>query len=302
MIVKDFQSIQHADVELGRFTVLVGQSSSGKSAFLRSVRALIRNKFVPSNVRSGASKAEVSAVFDDTPVSATRGKSISSYSLGEEKYTKTGKTVPDAVQNFLQFPELEGLDPNFNFQFDKPFLLSEPGSKVASVLGTLTNVSTLHAAVREANRRKLSTEADVKATRKLLTAAQEHLTEFDTLPADVSRLEAVESLYEALQDMQSERNTLVTALRSIKDSKLALESVEVIEVPQADWGLMEEYCALSKALRSVRTAQLKLDSCTSEMNGLAEQIHALAEKYDTIDNICPTCGQTLPLGEPTCAQ
>ena len=117
--VQDFQSIEFGKVDLGKFTVFTGPSSSGKSAFLRALHGLTRNSFNPSQVRLGQSVTTVSDV-DGRKVEAVRGKSKSTYKLDDEEYTKAGRAVPEDVEAVLSMPLVADLESSFATQFDKP--------------------------------------------------------------------------------------------------------------------------------------------------------------------------------------
>ena len=78
----DYQSHQRSHLPLGPFTVIVGSSSSGKSAVVRALRLVAQNARGVSYVRHGRKQARVSVEFvDTTVVSVARGKGVSEYEL-----------------------------------------------------------------------------------------------------------------------------------------------------------------------------------------------------------------------------
>lgn len=224
--VKNFQSILNGEVDLGKFTVFTGPSSSGKSAFVRAAHAVMRNSFNPSQVTVGHKVSEVSVVVDGKVVTAIRGKSKSTYKLDDVEYTKAGRNVPDSIVEVLAIPEISDIDTTFSYQFDKPYLLSEPGSVASKVLGSLTNVSVLHDSLRESNRRNREIGSRLKVKSVDLENVTTRLEEYSTLP------EALESLGSAKNDMnylltRAEKVTsLESVMSSVRDGLLRLESLK----------------------------------------------------------------------------
>ena len=117
--VSNFQSLVKADLTLGKLTVIVGPSSSGKSAFLRALRVLVRNTSGSAYVTHGSTASAVIAEFDGHKVALERGKGHSLYRTwkdgDEEIYPKSGTSVPDEVAALLRMPVVEGEDLCFAF-------------------------------------------------------------------------------------------------------------------------------------------------------------------------------------------
>ena len=150
--IKNFQSLRNVELELGKFTVILGESGCGKSAFIRAALKLSRNDAV-AGISSGegwshlppkVANAEVTLDVDGHTVKWIKGKS-NSYVIDGQPLHKVGRSCPDEVQDILKMRELtfDGTDRyhlNFAQQFDMPFLLDDSGSKVAKILGEITNV------------------------------------------------------------------------------------------------------------------------------------------------------------------
>ena len=230
--VQDFQSIESGKVDLGKFTVFTGPSSSGKSAFLRALHGLTRNSFNPSQVRLGQSVTTVSAIVDGRKVEAVRGKSKSTYKLDDEEYTKAGRAVPEDVEAVLSMPLVADLESSFATQFDKPYLIADPGSTGAKVLGTLTNVSVLHDGMREANRRKLSINAEIKVRKADLEADNAEVEQYLDLPLleeSISKAEDALIRIQYIQRDATEVDSLVEAV-SIRNHSLEQYEKEVVDL------------------------------------------------------------------------
>ena len=266
--VQDFQSIEFGKVDLGKFTVFTGPSSSGKSAFLRALHGLTRNSFNPSQVRLGQSVTTVSAIVDGRKVEAVRGKSKSTYKLDDEEYTKAGRAVPEDVEAVLSMPLVADLESSFATQFDKPYLIADPGSTGAKVLGTLTNVSVLHDGMREANRRKLSINAEIKVRKADLEADNAEVEQYLDLPLleeSISKAEDAIIRIQYIQRDATEVDSLVDTV-SLRNRTLEQYEKEVVDLS-----------AYSKTLEEV-TSDLHI---LSGVDGAVNNIQILKRQLPT---------------------
>ncbi len=99
---QNFQSLQKVELDLEKFTVVVGPSSSGKSALIRALRILAHNSNNASFVTHGRKAAIVTVEADKAQIILERGPGKSIYTLvgddgKEAKLTKCGTSAPEAV-------------------------------------------------------------------------------------------------------------------------------------------------------------------------------------------------------------
>ena len=266
--VQDFQSIESGKVDLGKFTVFTGPSSSGKSAFLRALHGLTRNSFNPSQVRLGQSVTTVSAIVDGRKVEAVRGKSKSTYKLDDEEYTKAGRAVPEDVEAVLSMPLVADLESSFATQFDKPYLIADPGSTGAKVLGTLTNVSVLHDGMREANRRKLSINAEIKVRKADLEADNAEVEQYLDLPILEESISKAEDALIRIQYIQRDATEVESLVDTVSLRNRTLEQYEKEVV---------DLSAYSKTLEEV-TSDLHI---LSGVDGAVNNIQILKRQLPT---------------------
>lgn len=266
--VVDFQSIASGEVELGKFTVFTGPSSSGKSAFLRATHGIARNSFVPAQVRQGAKECRVRLSVDGHEVESIRGKSKSSYRLDGEDFSKVGRTVPPEVEEVLKVGEVADLETTFSTQFDKPFLIDEPGSVAARVLGSLTNVSVLHDGLRETNRRSLSLRGLLKTRRSDLEDKEKELEEYaecDSLRTALSEADLISKeaggVLDLSRDLQRSVSGLKAGMGDLEKARAALKDPSSLQnlhselSSQVDESLgLSEVVSRMKALETARPA------------------------------------------------
>lgn len=314
LAVESFQSLYDVKVSLGKLTVVVGHSNSGKSAFGRALRAVSRNSVVPGHVSKGKTAARLRLAYSDgSAVELERGKGVSSYRLvdehgHEELYAKCGTTVPVDVQKVLKTPESDP-DLFFSTQFDSPWLLAETGSATAKVLGDLTNVSLLAEAAREANRRRQEVLKLAGIRRKDAEAA---VTRVKTDYADLgARKKAIEEAREVLSaaidegtraEQLQEHAERYTRAQDV-ERVAALKAEALTQLLQSVAGDMEDLEEIEQKINEVEAlAQEVLDQqekqrvSESDAQVLQTQIEAAEEElHNMLEEVgeCPLCKQTI---------
>lgn len=304
--IRNFQSIRHAKLELGSLTVIVGPSSSGKSAFIRALRTLASNSRGAAYVTHGQKHAAITAVLDGglAAVTLERGASTGTYKvhhdeLGDKEFTKLGGTVPDLVTSFLRIkPVVDGQSVNFAGQFDRPYLLDDSGAQVARTLGELTNVTVLFESAREANRLRLQASSQLKAATDELTELAAKAQEFRTLPAQIAAVEHAEQVLSTAASVEAQARDLerevVVAAAAAQEYAQARES----QVPAPpDLSSLEAALAELSAYETLVQSWVGANQAVVEHQGrVTEAQHALADAdqaytgYMLDLDVCPTCG------------
>lgn len=305
--IQRFQSLHDVEVDLAPLTVIVGASNSGKSAFLRALRALVFNVNSPNVVTLGEKSTEIRLDREDKQwVTLERGKALSTYTLGSpessEEYVKSGVSVPDPVSAFFRAPTTPDGEPyNFSFQFDNPFLLDTSGSKVAKVLGDLSNVTVLLDAAREANRRKLDVNGRLKIRKEDVQTAKERLKDYADLPAkkaalatakealdaahaDVTRYERLRYIVESLEASASGYRTLMGTLPAIPDDEIIADATNAVT----------RAYALFTTIQKIELEASLAKGAMADREALEESIHELEVQHHALlveSGACPTCGQ-----------
>lgn len=303
---KNYQSVADQTLELAPFTVIVGPSNSGKSATLRSLRTLVYNSASPSFVRAGTKSSEVQATFSDgNKVTIERGPSLSTYhtfyaDAAEQVYVKAGTSVPSDVAKILAMPQIEGESLNFAFQFDRPFLLDSPGSRVAKILGDLTNVTIIYDAAREANRRRLDVSSRLRIRHEDERNLTDALGQFRDLKAEKTALEAAETLLTRLQATAGYAKTLKDRLEAAETLSARLKEAQAVSLPDLDTTALDSLVAKVIDLRErLRQSHLLMAQLVDAKNNLMRRRQEAISADMTFTSalaalgFCPTCGQKI---------
>lgn len=219
-IIRDFQSITEAKIPVKGFTIIVGDSSAGKSACLRAMFAATHNRFKIGQVQHGKEFIEVKVRYeDDDRILVVRRNQTGSpvMKLGDKVFSKMARCVPQEVEEFNNFGTLDvGNDIyslNFHEQFQKPLLLEYSQKKVMEILSaskSLDDLQVVHYALskkREQNRGAFKTvEALVNENNAKLSMLKYDLSQTE------STFERVQELYNHLQKIE----TTLTSLSSLQ--------------------------------------------------------------------------------------
>lgn len=277
----DFQSHQSTHLPLGPFTVIVGSSSSGKSAVVRALRLVAENARGVSYVRQGAKTTRVALeiagsepVLDaSTVVTVERGKTVSAYTLAVAGmhaepvvFTKCASGVPDAVAAALEVGDSKLWVAG---QFDRPFLLDETGAEVARVLGKLTNVNMIYSAVRETNRRASEARRTHTARSAELDEAARAIGKYASLPARLESGRTAEAGLGRAESLADRRARLAERLRELDEASArsvqARTGVRTVPDAAGMTRLSALRTRLADRLGDVRTASSRRSSVNVEL-------------------------------------
>ncbi len=231
--IKNFQSIENAEIEIGPLTVLVGQSDVGKSAIIRALYLLHRNKGGLELLKYGASKLSVEQQLQgDVSVSIHKGKGVNAYSIKDKVLSKIGKDVPDEVSSVLRTDELQldkdqSIDLNFSRQFDTPFLLSDSSSVVTKAVSSLSGINIIYSAIREAN----SEYQKLKTKHEILSESLKGLIKYENLYKEAEELKNNFGKVSELERSKELLKSNIIYKKSYLDSLVSLEVREINLVP-----------------------------------------------------------------------
>lgn len=312
LIIKDYQSLKDVTLKLAPFTVITGATGSGKSASRRAAELVAFNARGTSYIRQGEKSTTVGLGCESEgwAVSIVRGsRGSDSYKVaaldpdgGDEprtwEYTKLAGKVPPEVQELLNLREI-----NFAGQFDGPYLLADvSGGDVARVLGSLTNVTLIFNAAREAGRRRKGLAADVKAADAELARLTSEAQRFATLPARLQAFTEAETALVAVREAETRLERLQSLIGRLGAAQAALEAVPtVVEVPDLSvleqaWSRQQRLVYLVTRLGVVQgEEQAAIDGVArwaGEAMTLEQEFHFKLGEAGT----CPLCGSQVNAG------
>lgn len=310
--VRNFQSLQSVDLELGQLTVIVGRSSSGKTAVLRALKALTSNTRGATVITHGTTQASVEIDGQDArgDWSATwsRTATTGAYAVTEpgqeaREYTKLGGAVPAPVAALLGIGDIGvpgALSPELCVagQFDRPYLLDETGSKVAQTLGELTQVSVLFDAAREANRRKGTFSSTLKTRESDLTQIIAQLQEFKQLPAQIKKCDEAEQAIARALAARTAADRLRSLVESFATAKLLVDNsppeVVVPDFEPVEYARTRAFLFrdLIRQVGEAKAAEQQAVKVGEEAGQAVLALEDALHKLLVATGQCPLCGQS----------
>lgn len=216
--IRNYQSIEAADLEVSGLTVLTGSNNSGKSAIFRAIHGVFTNTRGNLFVRNGKEYCSVTLDFHDgQTVTWEKGSGVNRYRINGKWLNKVSQKVPDEVANLGVVPvNLSGRDPlwpQFAHQFNgQVFLLDSPGSVLAEAIADVDRVGVLNEALRQSQSDHRSSTMELKVRQ-----------------SDVDRLEVQESKFQGLDELDSSLTTLVFLESEVSKYKAQLAEVNTLK-------------------------------------------------------------------------
>lgn len=237
-IVKDFQSIKEAKIQVDGITVIRGDSNAGKTATLRAITAACTNRFYSGCVRYGQSQASVAVKTDnDSRILQVIKPSDSSakMKLGDEIFTKLSRTVPSQVSEFLDLGVIdsvgtEGYSLTFHPQFQPPLLLSMSHQKVIDLLSVNSALDDLKLVKDQLSLRSRELKSNIQLVDGMLSESQVKLNnlenEVTSLAPFIEQLNGLSTKLDEALSRNDRLNSLAQSLQSLSKirARLSLQS------------------------------------------------------------------------------
>lgn len=297
-----FQSLKSIDLRFGRYTVIVGPSSSGKTALMRALRAVASNVRGTHVITRGQTRMAVTVHTGDHQVTLERDQTAGRYRIAtggkDDSYTKLAGGVPAAVTAALRIDPVptNGTSVNFAGQFDGPYLLGESGANVARALGSLTNVDTILEAAREAIRRRNLAAADLRTREADLARVVQEARQYQGLAARRAALETAEKLYEQVADRQGriDRCRAASVALQVAEDVLAQSAPSKPPDTTAFNNAYERWSHGQALIRSWAFAEREVQDAAKlrdDAAAAAAEAECLLHEQVLVTGICPTCNQ-----------
>jgi DNA repair exonuclease SbcCD ATPase subunit len=217
MILKNFQIHRKLILDFDeKLNIIQGANDSGKSSIIRALFWTFYNSPSGDWMRRIDKKGKmktciVKIIFSDgVVIKRIKGEKINRYSINEQNFDNFGYDVPDEVKRAIgifPFKTLkEEFNPHVSMQDEKGFLIHESSTTRASVLDTLTGVSSLRKGIKSFN----SEQQELK--RNLLDLNQEKKELDDSL----SRLANIDSIALKIKELE-DKDKIISELKNRKE-------------------------------------------------------------------------------------
>ncbi|CAB4148314.1 hypothetical protein UFOVP967_74 [uncultured Caudovirales phage] len=309
IVIENFQSLSSLSLDLGRFTVIVGESDLGKSAIFRAVHTLASNTPGTDYISFGSSTCQISLILEDGSSVSREKESSSSYTLkvpntSSKKFDKTGVDVPAEVESILGMKPIkfgaDSISPNFHRQFDAPFLVSETSSFRARVLGSLSGIDILYRAIAESKRCEQNITKTAKIRKEDLDSFKAKEKTFQYMEGFASSLKTTKSYLEqaeaakkdlyAIDQFYKSMNTIESNIYDCQeqqkfDKSKLFKAASLLSLANS---IYETVYELIDAENTIIRITDKIQDDIIEIGILQLELSIMTEDLDKIE-VCETC-------------
>jgi len=210
--ISGFQSHRNTELNLHpNVNIIVGQSSSGKTAIFRAIEWLNTNRPLGTRFISHGEKEARVSIDDAQGIKTNKGKTA--YNVGEAAFD-SGSNVPDLVVQKLNLSEI-----NIQNQLDEHFLITSSPGEVARAFNKILNIEK----VDEYNS-KLTTQINTTNTIikekteqiESLTNKLKDLDYLDEMQKEVSFVEEKTRLWIDVKDSSLELSDMIKKVRDLE--------------------------------------------------------------------------------------
>lgn len=285
--IENIAVIENADIDFRNgFIALTGETGAGKSILIDSINILLGNRASKDLVRTGCSKAFVSAEFDDV---AGLEKLFSEYGVPDEgngsiflsrELSVEGKSVARVNSRPVPASVLK--------EFGKRLITIHGQQDNGTLLDTSTHLSFLDAYAKNSseineyrtayrNFRSIKKEID-----KLTLDDDEKARRVDTLTYQINEIEAAEPVEGEDEDLADRKKVLFGAEKIIE----SLSAARTI-LSDGEYNVSEMFSQAVTNLESISEFSDELEDFTSrsenvlaEIDSLADDVRTLADRFD----------------------
>lgn len=309
--VKGYQSLHDLELELENFTLIFGESDSGKSAFIRALKGWAENQPGDSFITVGRKSSSVKVELDDG-TDIVWNKPSNEFLLGDgvthRTFSKAGRTVPDEVREHTGFIDVvfdEDYSDLINFasQFDPPFLLTESGTRIAKVFGKLSGTEFIYNAQRLAAKEIQNAKLDLSMHSTVELQARNELEKYSDLDAQLteqSQLSTVISRAKTFlaetQELQNAYQEYLSNLQSVNDIESRLSELpEEVDLTKLDsaisllFQLSDSYREYQELSANSRSLEEQLKEATEDYEKSERQLADFRSSF----SICPFCERAM---------
>lgn len=302
--VHNFQSITDADITVDGFTILVGESSQGKSACMRAVNAACNNRFKQGFLKYGTDEMRIDVKYsdDDRTLTVTKTKKDSpTYKLGDTVYQKLNRTVPPEIDDFNGFGVIDNYEQkyqlNFFTQFSKPLLLEFSQKRILEILSSSKAFDDMNDAVSKLNKKREQNNGAFKQLSQMIADNKTQLSSLSERESEIrdditmvsermERLKECEKRTQTVEELSGLENVRTETERRAERLKNTITVCERVTETERALGRLEELSGLMDEVLMADATREKMEKYISACEryiSLSERIKS--NKTDSITEL-----------------
>lgn len=247
VVLRNFQSHKNTKLEfVPGVNYIVGTSDSGKTAIIRALRWVYKNRPSGDAFRSNwGGSTEVIVKTDEGVVIRRRTDTKNEYEVDGVVLKALRTDVPEEVGNVLNLQDI-----NFQNQFDKSFLLSSTSGAVAEHFSKVANFEKIGKAVRALTSKYQKHVRFLESKKSRITELRELLKGFDYIPEMEKAVVLLETKIRRFKEKKAGVDALVQLTMKIPQIEEKVRKIECLVVLEKDVEDIDKKYAIQETLRA----------------------------------------------------
>ena len=311
LAIDNFQGIKHAEVELGGFVSIQGETSCGKSSIRRALGAILFNDWEASYLNNMSDKCvltlaryEVTDGSDDgSDIEAYRATTIVKYTRtansikyylkhngNEFNFDKPGASVPQEIQEALGITMLDCDKETYNIHVSRQqtveplFMIAFNEAQNTRILNRVFNVTKYEVASQLCNRDIRNFNSTIKVKQEAVDNNSKEVEakqlKHKKLIKQIRELQSLYSKIKLITEYAGKKLEIISATQRLNEIKLGLDRVNKAENLLVKFNVFNSY--VSK-LKETRANKAELEKTLKEIT-LSKKASAILIKLDKISN------------------
>jgi len=287
--ITNFQSHGETSMEFHNgVNVIVGSSDSGKSAIIRAIRWLSRNRPSGNDIRSWwGGQTSVNIEFEEESILRIKDKTdFYKHKNGKRKlnFKAFGTSVPEEISLALNLNEI-----NIQHQLDRPFLLDSTPGAVALHFNKVAKLDKIDLSIQNINSWIRELTSDIKYKEIQITEIQSELKKYDKLEKLEIELEVLESMTDKSSSLKNRIRRLMDLNASYYDNRIHIDYLSQILIFEEpinqiiDWQdkvsvTSQKALKLKTLLQNIIDVGINIDE-NEKITNLEDQVTSIIKLY-----------------------
>lgn len=230
LIIKNYKCwVGKTTIEFSKcVNVIVGISSSGKSAIISSFKLLTKNKpngfkYLSNSVDKNES-VFVKGVFDNGSLSLTKNKDPkkNKYNIRNENHKLSlesfGQSLPEEVESFVNMNYL-----NYSGQFDDPFLISDSRTAFSKTINKIIGIEKVDKQLSLLATRINKSNKIIKSNNKTIEEKENKLKKYKDIDKVEKYIDKIYSLREKIKSQKEKIESIVSNVEKYNELKESIK-------------------------------------------------------------------------------
>lgn len=308
--LQNFQSHKNTEIDLHPgVNVIIGSSDSGKSAVIRAINWVVKNR--PAGTAFCSTwGGETSCTIETNEGSVRRHRkgADGGYLLRNDvveniggavgvsstplSFKAVGTDVPEEVKSFLQFDD----ELNIQYQHDAPFGLSFTSGDMARLLNRIVKIDKIDVALSNIDSMKRKNKVREQAVSDLLQKKTQQLTTFVGIEEIDKELQFLEKAEKEIEEHTAEMEFLASLIEIIEETKIKNKELKYNEGDDARLSEIEGDISILNTKKSMADDLYNLveliEQTEEKKERLAKELEEKEEEFHSLmPEVCPLCGQ-----------